>query len=397
MIRAGVLFEPGRPIPRRRHEVPSWVLAALSPLFRYSDWRDAWVLRLIGERYGPVLLRPETDDAYESPPSRLAQRMSPAGLSMPDRASRVLPLGGSALLMMLAAAVILAAAALGFTTARSGNGGGASPKLTRHASAGLLALSAPADWRQTSPVAVQLGLQDEIALGPSRPRGEMLVIGRTVTADPQLLPQTLLASLPSAPVPATVKLGGMTFYRYLNLSPSGERTSESVYAMSTTVGTVLGLCIAPMESISFTSSCERSLATLKLASGKALQPGPIPDYESALALAIKRLDDVRTKVGSQLRTAPSAKAQAKAAYALAAAHAQAAAALSHLNAGPANAANAAVVAALVQSDAAYRSLGRAAALQDPTRYRDARASLQRATSALTAAYSRLEAFGYSVS
>jgi hypothetical protein len=55
------------------------------------------------------------------------------------------------------------------------------------------------------------------------------------------------------------------------------------------------------------------------------------------------------------------------------------------------------VAALKLNDTAYRALGRAASLQDATDYSAAQASLKRAASALTAAYSRLDAFGYRVS
>jgi hypothetical protein len=376
------------------------MLAALSPLFRYSDWRDAWVLRVIGERFGPVLLRAdvEFEEVYQPPRPRLHQRIAEARLSISERAPRGLAFGGTGLLLTLAAIVILAAAAVGFTVARSGAGGGAVPALTGHASAGLLALSAPSDWRRaTSPVVAQLGLDDGIALSPARSRREMLVIGRTVTPDPQLLPRTLLASLASVPTPQTVSLGHGTFYRYLNLSPRGAHSPESVYAMSTTIGTVLGVCIAPRARISFINSCERSLATLALGSGETLPPGPIPGYASALSLAIKQLNNVRTAAGSRLLTAPAAKAQAQAANALAAAYAQAAGTLSHLNAGPAGAANSAVVAALGLNATAYRALARAASLQQSASYSDARASLRDGVSALTAAYSGLAAFGYSVS
>ena len=41
--------------PRRRHYVSPALLVGLSPLFRYSDTRDAYVMRLVGNRYGPVL------------------------------------------------------------------------------------------------------------------------------------------------------------------------------------------------------------------------------------------------------------------------------------------------------------------------------------------------------
>jgi hypothetical protein len=375
------------------------VLAALSPLFRYSDWRDAWVLRVIGERYGPVLLRdvPEFEDVYQHPPSRLRQRIAETRLSRSERAPRALPLRGSSLLLTLAAMAIAAAAAVGFSVAHSGAKRGAAPVLTGHASAGLLTLSVPSGWRRATSPVVQLGLDDGIALSPAGSRGELLVIGRTVTPDPQLLPRALLASLASAPTPQPVSLGHAAFYRYLNLWPRGERSPESVYAMSTTFGTVLGVCIAPKIRVSFISSCERSLATLAVGAGETLPPGPIPGYASALSLAIKQLNGVRTAAGSRLRTASAATTQARAANSLAAAYGQAAGTLSHLNAGPAGAANSALVAALALNQTAYRALARAASLRQSAPYSDARTSLRHAASAVTAAYSGLAAFGYSVS
>lgn len=41
---------------RPRHEVPAFFLALLWPLFRYSARRDAYVLRVIGQSSGPVLV-----------------------------------------------------------------------------------------------------------------------------------------------------------------------------------------------------------------------------------------------------------------------------------------------------------------------------------------------------
>jgi hypothetical protein len=42
-------------VPRRRRHVAPALLSALRPLFRYSATRDAHVLRLVGNRIGPVL------------------------------------------------------------------------------------------------------------------------------------------------------------------------------------------------------------------------------------------------------------------------------------------------------------------------------------------------------
>jgi hypothetical protein len=46
---------PSRALARRRHDVAPAVLVALRPLFRYSAQRDAWILRGVGARRGPVL------------------------------------------------------------------------------------------------------------------------------------------------------------------------------------------------------------------------------------------------------------------------------------------------------------------------------------------------------
>jgi hypothetical protein len=43
-----------RPVRRRRY-VSKALLAGLKPVFRHSETRDAYVLRLVGNRFGPVL------------------------------------------------------------------------------------------------------------------------------------------------------------------------------------------------------------------------------------------------------------------------------------------------------------------------------------------------------
>jgi hypothetical protein len=44
-----------RRTPRKRTQVSRVTLFFVRPLFRYSFHRDAYVLRAIGERFGPVL------------------------------------------------------------------------------------------------------------------------------------------------------------------------------------------------------------------------------------------------------------------------------------------------------------------------------------------------------
>jgi hypothetical protein len=41
------------------------ILRALSPLFRYCSWRRAWILRGVGERFGPVLVRRDRSTARD--------------------------------------------------------------------------------------------------------------------------------------------------------------------------------------------------------------------------------------------------------------------------------------------------------------------------------------------
>jgi hypothetical protein len=46
-----------RTVERSRHYVPPLTLAVIRPLLRYCVVREAYVLRLVGERAGPVLRR----------------------------------------------------------------------------------------------------------------------------------------------------------------------------------------------------------------------------------------------------------------------------------------------------------------------------------------------------
>lgn len=41
---------------RKRRRVSRSVLKLLWPIFRYTYQRDGWVLRIVGERVGPVLI-----------------------------------------------------------------------------------------------------------------------------------------------------------------------------------------------------------------------------------------------------------------------------------------------------------------------------------------------------
>jgi O-antigen/teichoic acid export membrane protein len=378
--------KPRRPrvriVPRPRRRVSPTVLFTLRPLFRYSVIRDAWILRGIGESYGPVLR---------------ATRAGPAASSVnwgEHVRSGTIDVRRRSVVLVLGCAIVVAV--VGFTIARGTGSRSSSTALDRRATAGLLEVMFPSGWRRRPPPATsRLQLTDELALAPAA-GGGMLVIGRTVTADPDHLPQSLLASLPVAPKPQIVALGKVSFYRYLNLSPRGENKSESVYVVPTTVGTVVGVCLTPKATAGLASSCERTLGSLRLASGTFLPLGPNTTYAAALNSVISQLNAVRVSAGSQLRTASDADGQAKAADVLAAAHAAAASELTGLSAGSAAVANSALATALTLIAAAYRALANAAARDDAHGYATATALLGRSTSALNSALAQLRTLGYEV-
>ena len=370
---------------RRRRDVPRAVFVALRPLFRYSYQREAWILVGVGERYGPVLRSAGVELPAPAPAVRFGQR------GAPGRGEGIRP---RVAVLWLVAVVI--AALLGFTIARATGTGHSSPAPARHVSAGSLSITLPSGWRRQTPQAdPQLGLGDELALAPAS-SGGMLLIGRTVTANSDLLPQGLLSSLAVAPTPQIVSLGRISFYRYLNLSPRGQSTAETVYAAPTTLGTVLGVCVTRHAPAGFARSCELVLASLRLGSGTVLALGPSSSYATGLNAVLSKLNAVRSSAGSQLGSARDAAAQANAANALAAAHAAAAAELARLDAGTATAANSAVASALRMTADAYRALAVAAATGNAHGYSAASSAVTGAAQTLKSALARLSALGYQV-
>jgi hypothetical protein len=369
------------------------VLVVLWPLFHYSDWRDAWVLRFVGERIGPVL----APLPYVPFRTRASVALGRTSEATRERLGEPVPRTRSSLAWLLGSCAI-AAAVLGFVLSRTTGGSGPHhpPPLSAQVSAGALQLSFPGAWKHgSSPVAAQLGLSDVIDMSPSASGPQTLIVGSTATPNPQLLPTKLLSSLASPPTPQTVTLGRTAVYRYPDLVPQGQSTPESVYAMPTTFGTVVGVCVAPASG--FAASCERSLATLHVTSGSRLSPGPSQIYASGLDSAIKTLDTAQAKTGPQLAHAHATKAQVAAASTLGSAYTHAADALSHLSAGPAATSNTDVVSALKSIASAFGALGSAASHHDSSAYGAAEASVKRGMNALSTAYGQLKPFGYNVS
>jgi hypothetical protein len=405
----------------------------LAPLFRYSDWRDAWILRIVGERFGPVLCLavkevPAKPPAESRPVIRrpgkpwwpIAGRQPPAVSAAdklrrpsPDRARPRLALPAVALRLrrpgpltlrrpgrghlqpaLLAIGGTLIVALLGFMVARATGDRHSLVALNQHATRGAVEVSFPSGWRtEAAPASPRFGLTDEIVLAPPAPASGMLIIGRTGRLDPGALPKNLLVNPRSVPAGQIVILGGATFYRYLNLSLRGGSPSESVYALSTTTGTILGVCLPQEPRPAFTSSCERIFGTVR-SSGASL--GPSPSYASALNGVIAKLNAAHSSADSQLSHARDPLGQARAETALAAADAQAASALLRLNAGTARAPNSALAAALRASSDAYAALARTAARGDARGYSTASGSLTRAINDALSAFAQLRALGYHV-
>jgi hypothetical protein len=384
-----------RTVPRRRRVVPRAVILVLRPVLRYSRWRDAYILRFVGERRGPVLqvapAKPAEPGAGPSaavvaPRRRKAKRRWRTRTTTP----RV------TILAAVAIAAIVVAGVIGVASSAVTVGKGVPPSLTEHASAGLLEVSFPSGWRDDAARDLPaLGLSDELAVAPPGGSRSVVAVGRAATTDPSLLPTTVLASLADTPTPQLVTLGDATFYRYLNLAPRGQHVSESVYAVPTTAGTVLAVCQTPKADAGFASVCERIASSIRVGS-QTLAPGLVPSYASTLTAVIARLDAIRASAGRQLSKASNARVQASAAAELAAAHAQAGLVLTALRPGPATAANSAVAAALRTTGAAYGALTSAARRANVHRYRTAAASVATANNALIAAFARLQDFGYRV-
>ncbi len=292
----------------------------------------------------------------------------------------------------------VAVAVVGFALARYGAGKttAAPPPLSRQASVADITIDYPPTWHAVAAQTVPLvPMGDVLTLAADAAKRSLLIIGTQQSATPSGLPAQLAATVPATTKPQLVTLGKARFYRFLNLTPKGQNVAESVYTLPTSVGTVTAVCSAPSFTTSFTSSCERALATLKLTTGNIRSIGVDPGYALELNRILGPLNDVRRSAGPGLRSSKVA-ARARAASALAAAHARAASAAGHITVGEVSSANQALVTALNRNAAAYKALSQAAAKQDVSAYGRAEASLVSAGSGLDAAYTQLRLLGYTV-
>lgn len=303
-----------------------------------------------------------------------------------------------ALLRTLTSTVFIAAAA-GFVLAHyAGHGTTSSPPpLSGHAAAANFSLSYPSGWRPTTASGPpDLALQGTTALAAGQPAGAELVVGTNRQLQPSDLPAGALpAGVHAASRPQIVTLGGSAFYRYLDLTPAGKSVSESIYVLPTTAGTITAVCSAPRPSVSFTSSCERALGTLKVTAGNVMSLTVDAAYAFQLNRILAQLNATRSSAGAGLRSG-DVKARAAAADRLATADDQAATAAHHITSTNVSLANQPLEGALEMNAAAYRSLAAAARKQDAPGYQRAETAVGRSLQALDAVYAQLRSFGYRV-
>ena len=224
-----------------------------------------------------------------------------------------------------------------------------------------------------------------------------MVIGTARTTDESLLPPSLRAASAGAPQQQTVVLGGAEFYRYLSLTPAGASVPETVYAVPTTAGTVIGACVLQGAAAGLLSGCERVLASLRISRGHILGLGPSADLAAGLTKTIGALNVILVSAGQRLHSATGPRAQARAAGALAAAYDHAAASVRRLGGLSRDTnATAALAGALGRLSAGYTALGRAARRGDRRAYDAARVSIESGTGSVTAALGRFVKLGYTV-
>lgn len=375
-----------RTSPRTRHDASPLVVLLLRPFFRYSEWRKAWVLRIVGERYGPVLRVPPGRERTQRERREDSGRSPHVLDRRPSRSART-----RAPTWLLVASGIAVAAILGFVIATVANSGSSGPSLGKPVSAGALEVSFPGGWQVRS-TGLPLGLTDGIgAVSGAR----LIATGTATTTDASLLPASILASVQKPLRGEVVTLRGTTFYRYSDLSLRGQTGSQTIYATPTANGTVLAVCQTPAPDGGFASTCQRVVESIQLRSG-SLSPGLVPAYAAKLRTVISQLNEARDRWGSQLSTTQASDTKATAATALATAHAQAATALEKLDPGPARSGNNALVAELQTAAAAYTALARATSSGQIGDYGSATTRVVAANDALRSALAALRSFGYPV-
>lgn len=301
-------------------------------------------------------------------------------------------------LMRTLTSTVFIAAAAGFVFAHYGTAAhkaSLSP-LNRQASGKSFTIKYSSDWRLAPLHAVpNLPLDGSVTLVPTQMAKAELIVGTTHPLAPSTLPVALRSTLPASVKPAVVNLGGSSFYRWLDLTPTGAGVTESVYVLPTTLGAITAVCAASRPSSAFTGTCERLLATLRVTVGRPLSVIADTGYALELNHILAELNTVRTAAGRGLRSG-NVKVRAAAAGQLAAADTRAATAAHHIMSVTVSLANLPLETALRMNAAAYRALGASALAGDVPGYQRAEAQIARSERALDAVYAQLRSFGYTI-
>jgi hypothetical protein len=305
--------------------------------------------------------------------------------------ARTRRLGGLGLLVALVAAV-------GFTVVPGGPRADNSASLPNSVTTQTLEVSLPVGWRHSQkPMTPNLGLTDPVTLESSAEDGA-LVVGSARSANPSLLPESLLSKLSVKPRTEVVRLGATDFYRYRGLRFRGGKSIETAYVQPATTGLVLGICLPGKRTpVRVEAECEQILGTLILLAGSPIQLGPQPSYAVALSRSLSRLNTARVQLGRTFERASSASSQAAVALQLASAHELAADTLHAASPGPAEeVTNASLIAALGDTAKGYSEMARFARQRNTREFDRARATTTAGAARVAHTIDGLSRFGYRV-
>jgi hypothetical protein len=299
---------------------------------------------------------------------------------------------------------------IGFAIGGSG-GGGEEPAADTGALTGSLAASSagvkvPSDWSELGavPDVPGLALSDAKAAAPGGKDGGLAVVLGTAgksANNSTLLPLTFLQAIGDAPDPSgAVQIAGgdVQAYRYNALEPNGFDRTVTVYAAPTSAGVATLACVAPAaDADSFAATCDQIANTLSLSGGEPYPVGPSKAYGDAVTKAFATLAKADKSGQAKLKAAKTPQAQAAAARSLSDAFGKAAKTLGGQQLSPADrGANALVVKALGQTDAAYGKLASAASKKSKAAYSKASGDVAKARKAVANALDGLNAAGYDV-
>ncbi len=315
-----------------------------------------------------------------------------ASLAKRQRRARLRGMLGGGFLAALVSAAVFALAPEGLLA--SGK-----PSLPGSASTSDFELSFPPGWRRGSP---QTPTTDPPTLDKplmlEAPGGSgTLTVGFAKSTSPTLLPASLLAALPRTPRKEAVKLDDHAFYRYRDLKPHTSPVPETIYALPSTTGVVLGICKTRQFSVTVDSRCEQIVASIQLLTGDPVDLGPQSSYAVALSRVFSQLNRDRARLGENLARSKTAAGQADAAQLLANAHQLAGASLRIASPGPAEqAASKALIGRLDETALSYARMASAARTGNSGRFDSARAAVASDSARIRQAVAVLGDFGYRV-